>query len=224
MIYITGDTHIPIDITKLGSKRFPEQKEMTEKDYLIICGDFGGIFSGDNEEKYWLKWLANKNFTTLFVDGNHENFDLLEQYPKVTFCKGNAHKINDKIYHLMRGEIFVIDGKKIFSFGGASSHDKNFRTEGKSWWKQELPSEREYQNAFDNLKKSDNKVDIIVTHCAPTVIQREIDPLYKADTLTDFLQGIKSNIKYNKWFFGHYHTDLTVDEKHFAMYEKILSI
>ena len=39
MIYITGDTHIPVDIQKLSTKRFPEQKEMTKNDYVIICGD-----------------------------------------------------------------------------------------------------------------------------------------------------------------------------------------
>ena len=61
MIYITGDTHIPVDIGKLSTKRFPEQKEMTKSDYVIICGDFGGVWDGSNEEKYWIKWLKNKN-------------------------------------------------------------------------------------------------------------------------------------------------------------------
>jgi len=77
MIYITGDTHIPIDIQKLNTKNFPEQYQMSKDDYLIICGDFGGIWNKSAEELYWLKWLNNKSFTTLFIDGNHENFDLL---------------------------------------------------------------------------------------------------------------------------------------------------
>ena len=224
MIYITGDTHIPLDISRLSSKRFVQQKTMTANDYLIICGDFGGIFSGDNEEKYWLKWLSDKNFTTLFIDGNHENFEILNSFPKVKFNGGNAHKISDKIYHLMRGEIYEIDGKKIFTLGGASSHDKNFRKEGKNWWKQELPNEHEYTYAVDNLNKTDNTVDIIITHCAPTNIQRKIAPTYKTDTLTDFLQCIKSNVNYSKWFFGHYHVDLEIDEKHIAIYNKIVSV
>ncbi len=81
MIYITGDTHIPADIQKLSAKRFSEQKEMTKSDYVIICGDFGGVWDGSNEEKYWIKWLKSKNFTTLFIDGNHENFDMLFNLP-----------------------------------------------------------------------------------------------------------------------------------------------
>ena len=60
MIYITGDTHIPTDIGKLSSKRFPEQKNLTKNDYVIICGDFGGVWDESNEEKYWIKWLNKK--------------------------------------------------------------------------------------------------------------------------------------------------------------------
>jgi len=222
MIYITGDTHIPIDITKLSFKRFPQQKEMTKEDYLIIYGDFGGIFSGDNEEKYWLKWLSDKKFTTLFIDGNHENFDLLSSFPKIRFHGGNAHKISDKIYHLMRGQVFEIDGKKIFTFGGASSHDKEYRTEGKNWWKAELPSDEEYKTAICYLNKSDNNVDIIITHCAPTSIQKEVDEKYDINKLTDFLEDLKNRITYSKWFFGHYHKDLEVDNKHTAIFERVV--
>ena len=49
MIYITGDTHIPIDIKKLNTKNFSEQKTLTKEDYVIICGDFGGVWNGKNE-------------------------------------------------------------------------------------------------------------------------------------------------------------------------------
>ena len=74
MIYITGDTHS--DFTRFSTDKFPKQKEMTKNDYVIICGDFGGVWNYQEEstfEKHWLDWLNEKNFTTLFVDGNHEN-------------------------------------------------------------------------------------------------------------------------------------------------------
>ena len=35
----------------------------------------------EKEEKYNLKWLEDKPFTTLFVCGSHENFDQLYNYP-----------------------------------------------------------------------------------------------------------------------------------------------
>lgn len=224
MIYITGDTHIPTDVTKLSSKRFPQQKEMTSEDYLIICGDFGGVWCGDNEELYWRKWLEKKNFTTLFVDGNHENFDLLNEFPVVSFFGGKAHKISDKIYHLMRGELYEIEGKKFFTFGGASSHDKDVRTEGKNWWKEELPSENEIENALQNLEAVSWSVDFVITHSAPTKIQREFAPDYEENVLTDFLQSVKEKLSYEKWFFGHYHKDLELSQKDLAVFSSIIKI
>ena len=154
MIYITGDTHGPcahgyfsVDgySSRFNSNNFPEQREMTRSDHVIICGDFGGVWNYDSryndtmcsftkkeclahgeskEEKYWLDWLEKKNFTVLFCDGNHESFDRLEKaYEEVDFHGGRAHKIRENVYHLMRGYVFDIDGCSIFVFGGARSHD-----------------------------------------------------------------------------------------------------
>lgn len=64
MIYVTGDTHGVIDIGKLDSKNFPEGKNLTKNDYVIICGDFGFVWNNDNEDKYWQKWLARKPSST----------------------------------------------------------------------------------------------------------------------------------------------------------------
>ena len=73
MIYITGDCHSNFE--RFNTRNFPEQKEMTKDDYVIICGDFGGVWNKDGESKMEtsaLDWLDGKAFTTLFVDGNHE--------------------------------------------------------------------------------------------------------------------------------------------------------
>jgi len=47
MIFITGDTHIPYDIGKLSTKRFSQQKLLAKNDYVIICGDFGGVWNNE---------------------------------------------------------------------------------------------------------------------------------------------------------------------------------
>ena len=224
MIYITGDTHIPIDIQKLSSKRFPEQKIMTKKDYIIICGDFGGVWDGSNEEKYWIKWLEEKNFTTLFVDGNHENFEMIKNLPLTKFAGGRVHQVAEGIYHLIRGEIYTIDDKKVFVFGGASSHDKEYRKEGKNWWKEELPDNCDFENAEKNLNENSFKVDYIITHSAPTSVQERNFEGYEVNCLTDFLEKIKCNTLYDKWFFGHYHKDIKIDEKSTAVFDNILKV
>lgn len=124
MIYITGDCHQ--DFRRFSTRIFPEQKEMTKDDYVIVCGDFGGVWNrgGENkEEKHLMDWLEGKPFTTLFVDGNHENFDRLYACPVEEWHGGKVHKIRPTVIHMMRGQVFAIDGKSVFTFGGASSHD-----------------------------------------------------------------------------------------------------
>jgi metallophosphoesterase superfamily enzyme len=64
---------------------------MTKSDYVIIAGDFGVIWDNSKEQDYFLKWLDNKKFTTLFIDGNHENFDLLNEYPITEWNGGKVH-------------------------------------------------------------------------------------------------------------------------------------
>ncbi|MFR4626183.1 MAG: metallophosphoesterase [Dorea formicigenerans] len=113
MIYITGDCHNNFE--RFNTRNFPEQKEMTKDDYVIICGDFGGVWNKDGESKMEtsaLDWLDGKAFTTLFVDGNHENFDRLYAYPVEMWHGGKAHKIRPSVIHLMRGQIFELEEKR----------------------------------------------------------------------------------------------------------------
>ena len=208
MIYVTGDTHIPIDISKLNSKCFPDQNVLSKEDFVIICGDFGGVWNNNREEMYWRRWLEQKNFTTLFIDGNHENFHLLNGFETVDFHGGKAHKISNGIYHLMRGQIYKIDGKRFFTFGGASSHDKKFRKKNKNWWEEELPSDQELETAILNLEANGWNVDYVITHCAPSSVQEKLSLQYSRDILTDFLEEIKNKTAFKKWFFGHYHMDI----------------
>ena len=70
-----------------------------------------------------LRKKHEKKFTTLFVDGKHENFTRLYNYPVEEWYGGKVHKIRDSVLHLMRGEICNIDNKNFFTFGGAKSHD-----------------------------------------------------------------------------------------------------
>ena len=224
MIYITGDTHIPVDIQKLSTKKFPQQRDLTKDDYVIICGDFGGVWDDSNEEHYWIKWLKSKPFTTLFIDGNHENFDRLNSLPLVPFGGNQVHKVAEGIYHLLRGQTYSIEGKTFFTLGGASSHDRDIRTEGKNWWAQELPSKQDFNTAEKTLSDLGNKVDYILTHAAPSSVQKQLTPDYPTDTLTDFLEQILHQVQYQKWFFGHYHQDVDLNENQHAVFDRIISL
>ena len=228
MIFITGDTHGEVDIRKFNSRKFSEQRNLTKSDFIIITGDFGLLWDGSNEYNYWLKWLSEKNFTTLFIDGNHENFEMLNSYPVITWNGGKAHQITDSVIHLMRGQIFLIDGYKFFTFGGAKSSDKEFRKEGVSWWKEEMPNQEEYAEGFRNLELNKWKVDFIVTHTCPVKIQKVLleksDKNLETTELNQYLSEIDSKTNYKHWYFGHNHLDEDLTDKHTILYNKIIRI
>lgn len=250
MIYITGDCHA--DYRKFSTDNFPEQKEMSRDDFVIVCGDFG-IWHDTPTEQYWFDWLSNKPFTLLFVDGNHENFDRLysDEFETVDFHGGKAHKIRENVYHLMRGYVFELCGNKFFAFGGASSHDiddgildaddfddyeefrdtvnhwynanKMFRINHISWWKQELPSEEEMQFGLKILEEHGNKVDFIISHCCPQQVASVFsNGYYKSDILTSYFNMVADTVDFTKWFFGHYHDNQVVMSKFIMLYEQIV--
>ena len=246
MIYITGDTHS--DFSRFNEDNFPIQTEMTKDDYVIICGDFGGVWTFEDEnsrEKEMLDWVNSRNFTTLFVDGNHENYTRLYNYLAQEWNGGKVHKIRDSVLHLMRGEVFNIDSKRFFVFGGARSHDIHdgilnldeeeriyeyrkrgayFRIRDFSWWDLELPTNEEMENGIKNLERVDYKVDYIISHCCPTSIQTLLNPIYEKDILTDYLQEISEKCEFKKWYFGHYHENKQLNSQFTCLYEDIVPL
>lgn len=224
MIYVTGDTHANIDIGKLSTKRFPQQTGLTKDDYLIICGDFGLVWDGSNREIWWRKWLSAKKFTTLWVDGNHENFDMLYELPLVDKFGGKVREVTPDIFHLDRGQILTIDGKKIFVMGGARSVDKDYRIEHVSWWEQEMPSSTEMERSIQVLDKCGWSVDYVVTHCAPRGVQTTLAEWYENDPLVSFLERVRADLQFKHWYFGHYHIDKQISEQFTALYDKVIPI
>ena len=253
-VFVTGDIHGAPQRLKVDM--FPEQKEMSKNDFVIILGDFGLVwdYRGENkEEGYWLDWLDQKPFTTLFIDGNHDNFDRLYSYPVEDWHGGMVHFIRPSVIHLMRGQIFLIQDNTFFAFGGASSHDisdgileiddPDFKLKIKklirnpdalcrinhiSWWKRELPTEEEMNCGLKNLDKENYKVDYILTHSPYTSLLKQMDGgagLYQKDILTDYLEKIRQTVDYKHWFFGHMHLNQNFyGERSSCLYDQIMKI
>ncbi len=225
MIYVTGDIHGGFDIHKLSSKELRSAGLRIKKDdYVIVCGDFGLVWDSKPEERYWRKWLDEKPWTTLFVDGNHENFELLNTYPVEEWHGGRIHRISEKTIHLMRGNVFSLEGASFFTFGGAASHDKEWRLPGLSWWPEELPSDEELRQANDVLAQCNNQVDYIISHCAPSLIQGRLNPTYKTDRLTEYFEYVRETVKFRRWYFGHYHEDVDFDDGFSCLLDRVLPL
>lgn len=217
MIYITGDTHADI-------KRF-SLKKLGKKDTLIVCGDFGFIWDGSNQEKKLLKKIGNFPFKTLFIDGTHENFDLLFSYPLVEFCGGQAHQIYGNLFHLLRGQIYEIENKKIFAFGGGESTDKEERILYNKWWPQEFPKIDEMKNSVRLLNQFNRSVDYIVTHEPPSKIKvLFIKRFGSINPLNRFFDDVSKEVSYKKWFFGSTHETRSIAQKYQSVFSEIIPL
>ena len=221
MVYVTGDTHG--EVWRFDERFFPDQKDMTRDDVVVILGDFGCVWDKYSIEGIQrLDYLEGKPFTICFVDGNHENFDrLYNEFEIVDFRGGKAHKIRENVYHLMRGYIFDFDGQKFFAFGGASSHDIQVRVNHLSWWKQELPSQEEMDRGEKNLEAINYKVDFVITHCLPQTIASELGYFGK-DIITEYFDKLlNKGLEFKKWYCGHYHKSEYYQGKYEVFYANI---
>jgi len=226
-IFLTGDTHGSKELWKLNSENFPIGRELTKDDYVIILGDFGLIWNNDKEDLYWRKWLNEKPWTTLFVDGNHENHALLNQYVVENWNNGKIHKIESSIYHLMRGQVFTINSMKFMTMGGAHSIDVMYRMKDVSWWEEELPCYSEYKELLTNLKKHNYTVDYVLTHTCPIDVFPFVDNNHKEmgiKELERFFYALKKRLVFKKWYFGHFHLDKIIDDKHRCMFSDVIEI
>lgn len=225
-IYITGDLH--------GDQVLWESKIdafLKPGDIIIVAGDFGiGFLDG----RYWPEemfydHISQKDYTVLFIDGNHEDFNKLNSYEVSVWNGGRVHLIRHNLIHLMRGEVYKLNDITLFAFGGGYSLDKYRRIENVSWWPQEMPSYEEYENALTNLEKCDNKVDYIITHTASINSLEYISRVathikskaYEEYQLNSFLQDIEDTVKYDKWYFGHFHVDMDIWKNQYAMFDQI---
>lgn len=248
-VYITGDCHGKWN-KLINPKCYSPNVDIKKGDYIIVCGDFGIWHDDDGDESEKLDRLEQLDYTILFVSGNHENFDRLysDEFEVVDFCGGKAQKIRNNVYHLMRGNVFELEGKKFFAFGGASSHDisdgiidpddyesheefyrvcrewynerRMFRIKGMSWWERELPTDKEMEYGKAILAEHNNEVDFVISHCLPQQAAAVFSRGgYKHDKLTNYFDEIVEENRFTKWYCGHYHTDWTVMGKFVILYD-----
>lgn len=244
MIFITGDIHADIDIKKLSNNAFKKTKELTRNDYVVILGDFGFPFYDKeimkkrdkmSEYNFWTRWLSEKPYTILFIDGNHDNFNFWDKQAITEKWGGKVqhHPDIQNAYRLMRGEIYEIDGKKIFTFGGAVSIDRMYRVKDVSYWEHEEATAEEIDYARKNLETHGNAVDYIFTHTMPSKVIKEMRYEPIPDKGAEYFNEVMNTVDYKVWCCGHFHED-KIDEKHklamcynsvvpIDMYEKIVN-
>ncbi len=233
MIYLTGDIHGSLEFDRLRPESLLSRGvDCRAGDILFVCGDFGIPWADPDRDpdRSMLEEIAQWPYTVAFVDGNHENFPRLNGYPVIHWKGGQAHRLLPNLFHLMRGELFDLEGHTFFTMGGAMSADRWMRRKGISWWPEEIPSEAEWQYARDTLDRAGWKVDYVVTHTAPTrwKIQGGMRMLaHRGDQcpVARKLEGLEARLTCRRWFFGHLHDDrITEDGKAVWLYKRVMPL
>jgi hypothetical protein len=208
------------ELGRFGDKKI---KALKKGDVLIVCGDFGFVWDGSKHENSVLKSIGRKSFYTLFVDGCHENFSLLEKYPDGEFCGGKVKVISGNLMYMKRGSIFEMQGYRFFAFGGGQTKEIDIRRESKTWHEQELPSTEEIRQAALNIKDEGNSVDYIVTHEPPASIKEflgfEVNQISHMHT---FFDAVKNDCEFKMWFFGKAHINKVIPPKYHCLFDEVV--
>ena len=201
---------------------FINRFNLGKNDNIIILGDCGIAWRKDKKDlaqniKLWNE--CGNGVKLYFIDGNHENFNILNSLP----IENNMGKIADNIYHLRRGQVYEFENKKILVCGGADSIDKYRRIENFTWWKEETIS----QETIDDIPAG--HYDYVLTHCCPRSIFEKnriylstlqfLDENKINHSSEDMLEQLKNKIIFDHWFFAHYHINRNLDEKFTCLFE-----
>lgn len=234
MIFFTGDVHGSIDIEKIKNFASYKGAQLNKSDVLIVAGDMGILWDAQEtkRERTLIEWYNSLPFTVAFVDGNHENHDRLEKLWTATKWGADVGVVSFSLFHLRRGRVYEIDGKKIFTFGGGFSIDKANRQEYISWWRQELPSMKEMRLGSTWLQeRTDGNIDYVVTHTGPREVVKRITNSFAMKfkdaeeeyEMQEFLQDVAHNINFKLWVFGHFHFEtILLDGKFRCLYNSII--
>lgn len=206
---------------------FINRFNLGKNDNIIILGDCGIAWRKDKKDlaqniKLWNE--CGNGVKLYFIDGNHENFNILNSLP----IENNMGKIADNIYHLRRGQVYEFENKKILVCGGADSIDKYRRIENFTWWKEEAIS----QETINDIPAG--HYDYVLTHCCPrSVFEKNriylstlqfLDENKINHSSEDMLEQLKNKITFDHWFFGHYHINRNLDEKFTCLFEDFMEV
>lgn len=230
-LVIRGDTH---GLSPVGGYE-EEFSGLDEHDTLLILGDTAIGWPGYNEDTLLiLNEMESHPFTTIYLFGNHDNYDYAETLPVAE--NGMRQVVFDgKTYERQ----FVVDKPMIADIAdyhcllipGADSHDidclfmpddmEGYRISqyqrrlgrliGVNWWPQEAIN----TTALYKLLKgrSDEHFDLVLSHDAPAHFTNIASPYggvgYRLNPTVGerYLEALYESIDYDYWFHGHFHYD-----------------
>ena len=223
MLYITGDMHG--DENRISKQRL---SMLHKGDTLLICGDFGFLWDDSAKERAVRKKLEKREYTICFVDGTHENFQLLNDCPLVDWNGGKAHRLQANIYHLLRGQMYTIDGKTVFTMGGGENPEADILEDTLSANdKAAIPTDQELLDGVNRMEKAGFRCDYIVTHEPPSKIKEFLmlgeNATLRVTALSAYFDELQTQCSYRHWYFGSMHLDKFISGRQTAVFRTIVN-
>ena len=233
--YITGDKHGAFGKVK----KFCRDMGTRKNDVLIILGDTGFNYYGDERDDKLKQELSEQNITLFCLHGNKENRpENVGTYGIRNFCGGKVYyePRYPNIYFAIDGETYTFEGKRYMAVGGAHSVDKmRCLDKGLPFFEDEMPSDAVKAAVEQELESMGNSIYGMLTHTCPlkylpvemfmsTRQSAEIrrkprkakhKKLFKPDidrSTEEWLDSLEEKLDYNVWFCGHYHIDKQIDK------------
>lgn len=223
MLYVTGDMHG--DESRIAKNRL---SMLRGGDTLVVCGDFGFLWDDSARERALRKKLEKRNYTICFVDGTHENFELLNRCPVVDWNGGKAHKLQSNVFHMLRGEMYTIEGKTVFTMGGGENPDVDFLEESISANdKAAIPTDQEMLDGVNRMEQVGFHCDYIITHEPPSKVKEFLmlgeSATFRVTALNAYFDELQAQCEYKRWFFGSMHIDKFISAGQTAIFKTIVN-
>ena len=220
MVYVTGDMHG--DPTRLHDRAL---RRLKKGDTLLVCGDFGYIWKGDEAERRLLKKWGKRKYTVAFLDGAHENFDRLDAFPVSDWNGGRVQVIGGNLLHLLRGEVYTLEGKTYFVLGGSEEPEREMRQSANTWFEREMPTEQELRHAIERLTAHGGRVNYMITHEPSAKVGGQlITRTRELNGVHLFLSLLEETVQFDHWYFGALHMDKPVSRRHTAVFRRVLPV
>lgn len=225
-LFITGDIHGETE----RIERFCRMAETTEDDLLIILGDAGFNYYLNKRDEALKESVSSLPITILCIHGNHEERPYnIAGYVKRDFNGGKVW-VQERHLRLLfadDGEMYTLNGKKCLCIGGAYSVDKQYRIgRGYPWFSSEQPTDEQKAEIIKKIDSHNWLTDYVFTHTCPYdtrpvhTFLTGIDQSLVDCSMEKWLQEISEKLTFEKWFFGHYHSEWK-NEKYEMLFKKI---
>ena len=225
MIYYTGDIHG----SKFEITRFCKRMRPTREDTIVLLGDVGANYFGDERDLELKRALNKLKSTVLCIHGNHEKRpDQIPFYETRTWNGGQVwvEEAFPNLLFAQDGEIYNIEGLSHLVIGGAYSVDKFYRLyRGLHWWADEQPSPAIKAHVEHQIMKNGYKVDVVLSHTCPFRYEPTeaflpmVDQSMVDSSTEEWLNTIEQQLDYKAWFCGHWHINKRIDKMHFLFHD-----